>query len=147
MEGDFSPFCKLGNGSSVYVGKTYYVTWDTNFFTEKNATVLIQANFLNVSDGGAQAFQSPKTVNGHGYIPWTIDKEILRGKSWNKVTLFIVPLVPIANELTSFQGPTVKVTNRPAEYYRQPPPKAPKSQSLYSALPRNFGFIVICLCG
>ncbi|TVY54311.1 hypothetical protein LCER1_G003225 [Lachnellula cervina] len=147
MDGESAPFCKPGNGSSVYVGETYYVTWDTNFFTEKNATVLVQANFVNVSDGGAQAFQSPKTVNGYGFISWTVDKELLRGKSWNNITLFIVPLNPIANEPTSFQGPTVKVTNRPAEYYRQPPPKAPKGQSLYIALPSVFGFIVICVCG
>jgi hypothetical protein len=147
MGGEFSPFCKPDNGSSVYVGETYYVTWDTNFFTEKNATVLVQANFVNASDGGAQAFQSPNTINGYGFISWTIDKEMLRGKSWNNVTLFIVPLNPIANEPTSFQGPTVQVTNRPADYYRQQPAKAPKGQSLYIALPTVFGFIILCVCG
>ncbi|KAF4636852.1 hypothetical protein G7Y89_g1226 [Cudoniella acicularis] len=146
MDGDFAPFCKPDNGSSVYVGETYYVTWDTNFFAEKNATVIVLANYVNQT-GGVQAFASKITVNAYGFISWTIDSAWLQGLSSNNLTLFINPLNPIANEPTSFTGPTLQVTNRPAEYYRQPQTQAPKGQSLYIALPTVFGFIILCVCG
>ncbi|TVY80919.1 hypothetical protein LSUE1_G005962 [Lachnellula suecica] len=145
MKGPFAPFCKPENGSSVYVGETYYVTWDPNFFPLKNSSVKIQANYVNQSDGGLQAFQSPDTVNGFGFLAWTIDKEMLRDKSSNNVTLFITFLN--IDHTQSVQGPTLQVTNRPKEYFRQEPTKAPKGHSLYIALPTVFGFIILCVCG
>jgi len=147
VDGDFAPFCKPNNGSSMYVGDTYYVTWDTNWFALKNASVLIQANYVNASDGGAQAFQSPHTTNAFGFIAWTIDKELLKGKKSNNVTLFITLLDQKADSPQTFGGPTLEITNRPADYYRQSPAKAPKGESLYIALPTVFGFIVLCVCG
>jgi len=41
----------------------------------------------------------------------------------------------------------LEVTNKPADYYRQPKTPAPKGQSLYIALPTVFGFIILCVCG
>jgi hypothetical protein len=108
--------------------------------------VLIQVNYVNTT-GGVQAFQSPNTVNAFGFYALTINKDWLKGQDSNNVTLFLFPANPIANEPTSFKGPTVEVTNRPAEYYRQPTAKAPKGQSLYIALPTVFAFVVLCLCG
>lgn len=130
----------------------YLVTWDTHFFALKNATVLIQANYVNATGpdgitGGIQAYQSPPTTNAFGFVAWTIDSVWLKGSSSNNITLFIVPLNPIANEPTSFQGPTVQVTHRPAEYYHPGKPKGPKGQDLYIALPTIFGFICICVVG
>ncbi|KAG9230169.1 hypothetical protein BJ875DRAFT_472945 [Amylocarpus encephaloides] len=147
QNGQFAPFCKPDNSSSVYVGETYYVTWDTRFFTLKNASVLIQANYVNQTDGGKQAFQSPPTTNAFGFYGWTIDKEWLRGLDSNNVTLFFVPLNPTAKEPQSFQGPTLEVTNRPKEYYHPPPTKLPSGAELYIALPTVFGFIVLCVVG
>ncbi|TAQ86609.1 hypothetical protein B7494_g5069 [Chlorociboria aeruginascens] len=149
-DGDFAPFCKPDNGSSVYVGETYYVTWDTSVFSAygKNSTVLIQANYVNASGGGAQAFQSSITTNSWGFVAWTIDKAWLKGGSSNNLTLFITPSNPAADEPTSIEGPTLMVTNSPApEPYRQTPAKAPTGQSLYIALPTVFGFIIVCVCG
>jgi hypothetical protein len=123
------------------------VTWDINYFAEKNATVLIQANYVNASDGGPQAFQSPITANYKGFYAWTIDKSWLKGQSSNNVTLYLYPSNPAANEPQSLTGPTVMVTNRPAEYYRQPKTPAPKGQTLYIALPAVFGAIILLVCG
>jgi hypothetical protein len=109
--------------------------------------VLIQANYVNTSDGGPQAFQSPITANYRGFYAWTIDKAWLKGQSWNNVTLYLYPSNPAANEPQSFTGPTVMVTNRPAQYYRQPKTPAPKGQTLYIALPTVFGAILLLVCG
>ncbi|CAG8974262.1 hypothetical protein HYALB_00008957 [Hymenoscyphus albidus] len=152
MDGNYAPFCKPENGSSVYIGETYYVNWDTHFFAMKNASVLVQANYVNATGpdgitGGIQAYQSPPTANAFGFIAWTIDSVWLKGMKANNVTLFIVPLNPIANEPTSFQGPTLEVTNRPKEYYHPGKPKKPKAQDIYIALPTVFGFIMLCVVG
>ena len=91
-----------------------------------------------------QAFQSQLTGNNRGFISWPIDKAWLKGKSWNNVTLY---LVPDSDKPENFEGPTVMVTNRPKDWYRQEPTKAPTGQSLYIALPAVFAFIVLCVCG
>ncbi|RDL42490.1 Uncharacterized protein BP5553_02469 [Venustampulla echinocandica] len=145
-DGPFAPFCKPDNGTSVYVGDTYYITWDTNHITQKNATVLIQVNYVNTS-GGIQAFQSPETTNAYGFYAWTIDKAWLKDQSSNNVTLFMTILNPHADQPATLPGPTLEITNKPKDYYRQPKTQAPKGQSLYIALPTVFGFIVLCVCG
>lgn len=162
IEGEFAPFCLPTNGSSVYVGETYYgqlqhplpiafltptVTWDINYLAEKNATVIVQVNYVNASDGGPQAFESPITANYRGFYALTIDKAWLEGHSWNNVTLYLFPSNPAANEPQSFTGPTVMVTNRPPTWYRQPKTSAPKGETLYIALPCVFGAIIVMVCG
>lgn len=123
------------------------VTWDTNYFTEKNETVIVMANYVNASGGGPQAFQSPITGAFRGFVSWTIDKAWLMGQSSNNVTLYIYPLNPAANDPESFPGPTVMVTDRPPTYYRQPKTPVPKGKTLYIALPAVFGAIILMVCG
>jgi len=123
------------------------VTWDINYFAEKNATVLIQANYVNASDGGPQAFQSPITAIYRGFYAWTIDKAWLKGQKWNNIRLYLDPADPAANEPQSLPGPTVMVTNRPPEFYRQPKTPAPEGRTLYIALPTAFGAIILLVCG
>ena len=105
------------------------------------------ANYVNASDGGPQAFQSPITANYRGFYAWTIDKSLLQGHSWNNVTLFLYPSNPSADDPESFTGPTVMITNRPSQYYRQPKTPAPEGKTLYIALPSVCGAIVLMVCG
>jgi hypothetical protein len=117
---------------SVYVGETYYgtlfpvwlifltvaVTWDINSLAEKNASVLVMGNYVNASDGGPQAFQSPTIPNRRGFYALTIERDWLQGHSWNNITLFLYPSNPSADESQSLTGPTIMVTNRPPTYNR-----------------------------
>ncbi|KAG0652032.1 hypothetical protein D0Z07_0908 [Hyphodiscus hymeniophilus] len=146
-DGDFAPFCLPNNASSVYVGETYYVTWDINYFSEKNATVLVMANYVNASNGGPQAFESPISADYRGFYAWTINKSLLQGHSWNNVTLFLLHANPSDDEPRSFTGPNVMVTNRPTTYYRQPKTPAPEGKTLYIALPTVLGAIFLLVCG
>jgi hypothetical protein len=123
------------------------VTWDINYFSEKNSTLLVLANYVNTSDGGPQAFQSPITANYRGFYAWTIDKALLQGHSSNNITLFLYPSNPSADEPQSFTGPTVMVANRPPTYYRQPKTPLPKGKTLYIALPAVLGAIILMVCG
>lgn len=146
LKGKFAPFCKPDNGSNVYVDETYYVTWDTEYLTGSNNSVFIQANYVNASGGGVQAFQSIPTSNSLGFIAWTIDKAWLKGMNSNNITLFITSTQKTA--ISSIQGPTLMVTTSPApEPYRQPPSRAPHGASLYIALPTVLAFIVLVIGG
>ena len=127
---------------------TITVTWDTSFFSEKNGTVQVLANYVNASGGGLQAYHSDFTENSLGYISWTIDSAWLKGQPFQNVTLIIVPWNPTTSEPVSVDGPIVMITNSPApEPYRQAPAKAPEGASLYIALPIVFVFVILCVCG
>jgi len=147
LDGDFAPLCKPDNGSSLWIGQTYYVTWDSTYFAEKNATVYVVANYLNESIGGQIAYTSPITGAATGFLAWTIEKDWLQGMSSNNITLWLNPLNPIDNEAHSLGGLNIGIMNKPAEYYHQGKTPLPKGQSLYIALPSVFGFIVLCVCG
>lgn len=123
------------------------MTWDPTYFTLRNATLLLIANYVNESEGGAVAFQSPPIGAQQGFYVWDIDKAWMKGHQSNNVTLFLNPIAPTEGESHSLQGPILQITTKPAEYYQQPHTKAPTGQSLYIALPTVFGFIVICVCG
>jgi len=123
------------------------VTWDRTYFAEKNASVQIVANYVNSSLGGQVAYTSSPVGADTGYITWTVLKDWMEGQYSNNITLFINALHPIAGESASLQGPTLMITNKPAQYYQQPKTPVPKGQSLYIALPSVFVFILLCVCG
>jgi Ykl077w/Psg1 (Pma1 Stabilization in Golgi) len=102
---------------------------------------------LNSSFGGQVAFSSAITGAASGFFIWTIEKDWLQGLSMNNVTLWLNPLNPIDGEAHSLGGLNLGVTNKPAEYYRQPPTPAPTGQSLYIALPSVAAFVILCVCG
>jgi hypothetical protein len=158
--GDFAPFCTPDNGSSVWVDYTYYggdieskldrnrsantelVTWDSSYF-DSNETVYVQANYVNTTRDGPQAYQSAPLSNAWGFVSWTISSDWLKSLSSNNVTLYIT-----AQGGRSVPGPTVMVTTSPTpEPYHQPPTQAPKGKDLYIALPAVAGFVILCVCG
>jgi len=144
--GEFAPFCKPDNGSSVWVGETYYVTWDATYFSGENRTVFVQANYVDSSGGGEQAFQSPILQNSAGFYAWTIENAWLKGLASNNITLYLQPI----DQTAAFgsTGPILMVTTSPAPLpYQQPPTPIPKGQDLYIALPTVFGFILLCVLG
>jgi len=140
--GDFAPFCTPDNGSSVWVDYTYYVTWDSSYF-DSNETVYVQANYVNTTRDGPQAYQSAPLSNAWGFVSWTISSDWLKSLSSNNVTLYIT-----AQGGRSVPGPTVMVTTSPTpEPYHQPPTQAPKGKDLYITLPAVAGFVILCVCG
>ncbi|KAB8304493.1 hypothetical protein EYC80_003882 [Monilinia laxa] len=123
-----------------------FFTWDTQYFAGSNTSVFIQANYVNASGGGLQAFQSIPTNNNLGFIAWTIDKSWLKGMKFNNVTLFITPTQKTT--VSSVQGPTLMVIASPApDPYRQSPSKAPNGASLYIALPVVLAFVAAVIGG
>jgi hypothetical protein len=108
--------------------------------------VEVQGDYVNAT-GGDQAYGSNLTANAVGAVAMTVDKEWLQGKSSNNITLFLFAISAALGDNNRAQGPTLMVTNRPADYYRQEPAKAPGKKELYIALPIVFAFIIICVIG
>lgn len=81
-------FCLPTNGSVVYVGTTYYVTWDYRYFDGRNSSIYVMADYVNTT-GGSIAYQSPITAVGTGFVAWTVQKDWLQNQRSNNVTLYI----------------------------------------------------------
>ncbi|PVH81497.1 hypothetical protein DL98DRAFT_416501, partial [Cadophora sp. DSE1049] len=146
-DGKYAPFCSPTNGSDVNVDGKYYVTWDKDFFAQKNASVNIVANYVNDTGHGPVAFKSDAVSTSDGYFVWTIQKDWLQDMKTNNITLFLNRISPPAGAQLSLEGPTVRVKVYEKPIYHQPPSSAPKGQSLYIALPTVLGFILLCVIG
>lgn len=72
------PFCLPNNMSTLYVGKTYYVTWNPDFF-ELNSTVTVKIQWAN--DSAQEAWSSDVTENSWGVVAVNMKKEWLQGTS------------------------------------------------------------------
>ncbi|KAN0093894.1 Protein of unknown function (DUF4448) domain containing protein [Hyaloscypha variabilis] len=146
-DADFAPLCKPSNSTTLYVGQTYYVTWDATSFSAENETVIIVANYLNASNSGPVAFSSATIDASVGFYLWKIENDWLQGESLKNITLWINPMNPIDGQALSLGGSNFGITNKPADYYRALPTQAPKGQELYIALPLFFGVLILCVCG
>lgn len=126
------------------------VTWDPAYYSGKNSTIIIQADYVNKSQEalGTKPFSSPETKTGWGFVPMLVEKSWLQGYSSNNLTLYIMNLDNTVDQsATSLQGPNITVTNKPVNYYHPDKTKTPSGQSLYIALPTVFGFILVVLVG
>ncbi|KAG4422392.1 hypothetical protein IFR04_004416 [Cadophora malorum] len=146
-DGKYAPFCSPTNGSDVNVDGKYYVTWDKDFFAQRNASVNIVANYVNDTGHGPVAFKSDPVSTSDGYYVWTIQKDWLQEMKTNNVTLFLNQINPPAGAQLSLEGPIVRVKVYEKPIYHQSPSSAPKGQSLYIALPTVLGFILLCVIG
>ncbi|KAK2627473.1 hypothetical protein QTJ16_003439 [Diplocarpon rosae] len=145
--GNYAPFCKPDNGSDVNVDGKYYVTWDKDYFSQKNASVKVVANYVNDTGHGPVAFASSPVPVSDGYFVWNIQKDWLQELGTNNVTLYLNRIDPPAGAPSSLTGPTVRVKIYEKPVYHQPPSQAPQGQSLFIALPTVFGFVILCLIG
>ncbi|KAI9871018.1 MAG: hypothetical protein M1830_003526 [Pleopsidium flavum] len=148
--GPFRPFCQPTNGSDVWVGETYHVTWDADYYPI-NSTITIELDYANAnaSEGGPVATSLPKTLNNYGYVTITMNSDWLKGLSRNNLTLFIIQLDPTPDHRTSvLKGPTISLINKPVTHYPPPPPTSmPNKLGLLVGLPISLGFVMFVLFG
>jgi hypothetical protein len=146
-----APFCLPENNTQVYIGETYYVTWNSEFFSSPNASITVILQAKNSSN--TQTWSSDRIPNAMGYATVTMQKEWLGSDLVNTNNLTFV-----ASEYDSdsdkkasfFDGPNVILMNKPAEHLPPPPPtKAPNKLGLMLGLPIGLGFtafVVVGLC-
>ncbi|KAA6414392.1 MAG: hypothetical protein FRX48_01141 [Lasallia pustulata] len=121
--GPIAPFCQPTDGSDVYVGETYYITWDPDYFPV-NSIITIDLSYVKTLTGGDNAWSSVKIPNAYGYSTLTMDKAWLQGTGRNNLTLTILSLASNRNaELVVSAGPFISLTYRPATHHPAPPTK------------------------
>lgn len=124
------------------------VTWDPDYWTSKNTSIIVQANYVNTTLG-MQTFESSSIPVGWGFYAMKISSSWLQGHASNNLTLYIVSLDNTNPDAVSqsFTGPTVMATKKPVTYYHQPHAQAPSGASLYIAIPLIVAFVIACLIG
>ncbi|KAI0435898.1 hypothetical protein F4803DRAFT_544069 [Xylaria telfairii] len=152
-DGKFAPWCKPDGESPLYIGTTYYFTWDPKYFmtalnSTSNSTVQVVGNHINSTTGDVRtespAFLSGFTRPGFGYVSIKMTDDILLHQGSQNISLSLVSV--IGGERQVSPGPVIKVTTRPgpvADARGDLPPGA----ALYIALPTVFGFIIVCVVG
>ncbi|KAF2460456.1 hypothetical protein BDY21DRAFT_369466 [Lineolata rhizophorae] len=140
------PFCLPHNASDVYVGDTYYVTWDASMFPT-NSTVRIALNFAN--DTERQAFQTAKLPKEYGYTAIEMKESYLQSFDRFNLTFLLRNYAADADADSSwFDGPLVQLQHRPPRHYEpQTVNKNPDKLSLIIALPLVLGSLFIVVCG
>ncbi|KAF2202084.1 hypothetical protein GQ43DRAFT_369922 [Delitschia confertaspora ATCC 74209] len=141
------PFCVPNNESTLYVGDTYYVTWNPDFFPS-NTTVTIKLQFMN--DTLKEAWSSKETENSWGMASVTIEKAFLQGYSSNNLTFYAINFDPNdpKKKAEPYKGPTVTVTNQPPKHYEPPEKtKSPNKMGLMIGLPVSLGFVALVVLG
>ncbi|PKS09897.1 hypothetical protein jhhlp_004520 [Lomentospora prolificans] len=153
---EFAPFCDPSAESEVHVDRTYYITWNPDFFndtlTKLNNTaewrIRIRADRVDATNGsiGAKAFETDDSYPASwGVYPWRITSSVLESKQPTNVSLLILAHRQGQAETVEHRGPTVFVTYPPA--FRTESPRLPKGAELYIALPSVAGFILVVVFG
>lgn len=76
-QADAAPFCLPNNMSTLYVDKTYYATWNPDYFP-LNSTVTVKVQWANDTD--IETWSSDETPNSWGFVPVDTKKDWLQGK-------------------------------------------------------------------
>lgn len=80
------------------------VTWDPAFFSAKNLTIRLLADYLNDTGAGQVAYISTPVSVSDGWIIWSIQKEWLQGMDSNNVTLYLDRIDSPNGAHRSFEG-------------------------------------------
>ena len=124
------------------------MTWDTSSF-DKNATITIELNYLNVTDGnGYHVWSSPKTPFGYGYVVLETNKDWLQGSSRNNLSLTLVSYSAGTNSVAeTYTGPIISLTNKPAAHLPASKSAPPNNLGKYIGIPFGIVFMLFAIGG
>ncbi|KAF3166077.1 hypothetical protein TWF225_000862 [Orbilia oligospora] len=149
--GKYAPFCLPNNETNLYLGETYYVTWNPLYWGEDggNNTVEIVANYQadpDFPERGRVAFDSGITLNKLGFITFYVDPE--KYSAGAIVHWTMKRIGALANTEKSFRsGPWVMISKEPI-HHPQPSVRPPVSTvGLAVGLPLAVLFIVAVIAG
>ncbi|CAI4219321.1 unnamed protein product [Parascedosporium putredinis] len=155
---EFAPFCDPSSESELYVDRTYYITWNPDFFNDtlvkSNGTasewrIRLRADRVDANNGsiGANAFETADSYPAAwGVYPWKVSSSVLESKQPTNVSLLLLAHRQGQAETVEHRGPTVFVTYAPA-FQTQSPRLPKKGAELYIALPSVAAFILIVVFG
>ncbi|KAI1109117.1 hypothetical protein F5Y14DRAFT_433575 [Nemania sp. NC0429] len=149
IDGPLAPWCRPDGDTPLYVGTTYYFTWDPSFFNKsRNSTVQIIGNHINKTTGEVRtespAFMSDYIRAGYGYVALPITDQPLLYQGSQNISCTLVALVE--GKRVEKPGPMITIMQRPGPV-SDSKGKLPQGAALYIALPTVFGFIILCVIG
>ncbi|KAF2263185.1 hypothetical protein CC78DRAFT_617865 [Lojkania enalia] len=142
-----NPFCLPNNMSTLYVGKTYYATWNPDRFP-LNSTVTVKVMFSN--DSTQEVWSSAETDNSWGFVTFKTNKYWKQGYSAYNLTFHAVIFEgdDPTKQATPKDGPQITITDEPPDHYPPPEPtKAPNKEGLMIGLPVSLGFVLLVVVG
>ncbi|KAI0178979.1 hypothetical protein GGR52DRAFT_534316 [Hypoxylon sp. FL1284] len=145
--GENAPWCIPTEGTPLYIGTTYYFTWDTSYFTAPNTSILVQGNYVDEKTGEItdQAFQSPKWAASWGFWNYKVENTLTKFQSSKNITLQLATLTATGNTSDIIKGPTVLIAKYPP--YQPDTGKKIDKTALIIALPTVFGLIALVVIG
>ncbi|KAI1819146.1 hypothetical protein F4861DRAFT_167145 [Xylaria intraflava] len=148
LNNDTAPWCLPTGSEPLYVGTTYYFTWDPQYFKAPNTSVIVAGNYVNMTTGetmtDSYAFQSPLTMAAWGSWALDVTSKLLKFQGSQNITVTLSAIVDGAR--VNKPGPRITVANRPGPV-ADSRGKLPQGAALYIALPTVIGFIAICVIG
>ncbi|KAM0334550.1 hypothetical protein ACHAQA_001580 [Verticillium albo-atrum] len=134
--GLYMPFCASAKDTEVSAGRTYFITWDVDYFEDPGRGIVVEGA-LSTNDGivEGQAFTSGPLVASQGFYAWVISKE--DPKSWNEmdVQLFLV-YENGTSARNRISGPKVRVV---------PPEDDSSFQVSFVVLPASFILVALAV--
>lgn len=148
MDGENAPFCDPYLNSTLIVDKTYYITWDPDFYntTHDNTTweVAVRLEWLNHSSNAYEWLDTSSRVPAAwGFWPFHVDK----GKYFKSKNITVTLLSSVEGSDEKHNSTTLPLFLSEKPLPKHTDPKTPKGQELTIALPTVFGFIVLMLVG
>ncbi|KAH6990711.1 hypothetical protein BKA56DRAFT_214715 [Ilyonectria sp. MPI-CAGE-AT-0026] len=149
-DGENAPFCDPASNSTLFVGSTYYVTWDPDYFnkTKGNTTyeVAVRLDYLNETSGEMKELKKFSRVPAAwGFWPMTVESKYLKGSGDHNVTLTLYSNIKGSAEKTKSTSLWVQLSKQSLP--KNPATPTPTGETLTIALPVAFGSIVLLLIG
>ncbi|KAF2866070.1 hypothetical protein BDV95DRAFT_611947 [Massariosphaeria phaeospora] len=141
-----NPFCLPSDQSKLYVGKTYYATWNPKAFAF-NSSVTIKILWAN--DSLQETWSSDKLDSTEGYIAVQMQKDWMQTFDMYNLTFAAVvsePNNPSA-AAKAIDGPSFTLQNEPPHHYEPPKRVGPNKSGLMIGLPVSLGFLLFVIVG
>lgn len=156
QDGDNAPFCDPRPNSTLLKGKTYYITWDPDYFNKTtqssgNSTltqeVYVRMDYYNHTDDSLIKVKDfDRSPAAWGFFPLTIEKSFFKQKfSAHNITLTLYTHVNGSSEKT-FTDPIYLNLAEPSLPDPESP-SVPHGKTLSIALPTVFGAIILLVIG
>ncbi|PSN61164.1 hypothetical protein BS50DRAFT_155671 [Corynespora cassiicola Philippines] len=143
---DSVTFCQPQNMSDLYVGKTYYATWNPDKFP-LNSTVTVKVLWAN--DSSQQTWSSDPTDNSWGFVSVDMKKDWMLG--YNMYNLTFQALVfegdSPSKKAEAYEGPQITLKNEPPRHLEPSPQTKVNKEGLMIGLPIGLGFVLIVVVG
>ncbi|KAI0204401.1 hypothetical protein F4808DRAFT_341203 [Astrocystis sublimbata] len=147
-DGEFAPWCKPDGKDPLYIGTTYYFTWDPDYFGGRNSTVQVVGNWINSTTGEERtespALMSVFTPAAAGYTSILMEDKVLLHQGSQNISIKLVASVEGKHQ--ERPGPQIHITTRPGPVADAHGKLAPGTV-LSIALPIVFGFIIAVVAG